>query len=414
MTAPISNWAGNRTYRARVVERPATLGELQRLVAASAQLSVLGSRHSFNAIGDGDVLVDLSALASPPVLDHERGLVSVSGSTTYAELASALARAGRALHNMASLPHISVAGAIATATHGSGSALGNLATAVDAIEMITASGELVAVHRGDPDFAGAVVHLGTLGLVTRVTLRTEATYDVAQTVFDGLDWDTLTDSFADVFATATSVSVFTRWADRPGELWCKQRVDAPRRSSPTDRLRPAREPRHPVGGAPPFACTTQGGVAGPWWDRLPHFRADADPSSGAEIQSEFFVDRSDSAAAIEAVRRLGVLLDPVLFVSEIRTVAADPYWMSPCFERDSTALHFTWRREQDAVADAVEQVADALAPFAPRPHWGKALPASWRAADSYDRLDEFVELRDRLDPDRRHLTPWLRERLTRR
>jgi xylitol oxidase len=409
--AQITNWGGTHTFRADRVHRPATLGELQRLLGASRRLSAIGSRHSFNALGDGDALVDLSVLASPPVLDHERGVVSVSGSTTYAELAPMLGSAGRALHNMASLPHISVAGAIATGTHGSGNALGGLATAVETVEMISASGDLIVLHRGEPDFAGAVVHLGALGLVTRVTLRTEATYDVAQTVYDGLEWDTLVASFDEVFGAAISVSVFTRWAERPGALWCKHRADDQRRSAVIDGLRASDEQRHPIAGAPPEACTTQGGVPGPWWDRLAHFRADARPSAGSEIQSEFFVDRADSGAALEALRGLGSLLDPVLFVSEIRTVAADGLWMSPCFERDSTAIHFTWRPEPDAVSVAIERVAEALGPFDPRPHWGKAVPAAWRARHSYARLADYCGLRERLDPDERFLTPWLRERL---
>lgn len=408
---PITNWGGNHAYRAAGIERPATLGALQRLVASSAHLSALGTRHSFTAIGDGEVLVDLALLASPPVVDHDRGVVDVGGSTTYADLAVTLQAAGRALHNMASLPHISVGGAIATGTHGSGSALGNLSTAVETIEMITASGELVVFHRGDAGFDGAVVHLGALGLVTRVALRTEAAYEVAQTVYDGLDWATLTGSFDEVFGAATSVSCFTRWGDRAGELWCKQRVDREPDRTLTDRLRPAAESRHPIPGAGVDACTTQGGVIGPWWDRLPHFRADAEPSSGAEIQSEFFVDRSDSGAAIEALRRIGPTLDPLLLVGEIRTVAADQFWLSPCCARDSTAFHFTWRRNNDAAAAAVERIGDALAPFTPRPHWGKIMPAGWRAAESYNRLDDFVQLRHRLDPGGRFLTPWVEERL---
>jgi xylitol oxidase len=408
---PITNWGGNHAYRAVGIERPTTLGELQRLVATSSQLSALGTRHSFTAIGDGEVLVDLALLASPPVVDHDRGVVDVGGPTTYADLALALAPAGRALHNMASLPHISVAGAIATGTHGSGGALGNLSTAVEMIEMITASGELVVFRRGEADFDGVVVHLGALGLVTRLALRTEATYEVTQTVYDGLDWETLTGSFDDVFGSATSVSLFTQWSERPGELWCKQRVDREPDRTVTDRLRPAAESRHPIPGAGVDACTTQGGVAGPWWDRLPHFRADAEPSSGAEIQSEFFVDRSDSGAAIEALRRIGPTLDPLLLVGEIRTVAADQLWLSPCFGRDSTAFHFTWRRDSEKVAAAVERIGETLAPFAPRPHWGKVMPARWRAAESYDRLDDFVQLRRRLDPNARFLTPWVGERL---
>ncbi|MGA9277541.1 FAD-binding protein [Ilumatobacter sp.] len=407
----LTNWGGNHTYRASAVARPSTLSELQQLIAESAELSVVGTRHSFNAIGDGAALVDLSVLASPPIVDIERGVVSVGGSTTYAELSETLARHGRALHNLASLPHISVAGAIATGTHGSGSRLGNLATAVESIEMITAAGEVVHFHRGDDDFDGAVVHLGALGLVIRVGLRVEETYDVEQTVYDELSWSTLTASFDEVFESATSVSVFTRWGSSAGELWCKQRADARPRTAITDELRPAETQRHPIPDMETSACTPQRSEPGPWWNRLPHFRADAEPSAGAEIQSEFFVDRTVSSAAIEAIRTIGPLLDDVLLVSEIRTIAADDLWMSPCHGRDSTAFHFTWRRDPGAVEQAVDQVAAVLEPFGARPHWGKVFPSSWRPGERYERWGDFLNLRDRLDPQRRMTTPWFERHL---
>lgn len=407
----ILNWGGNRTYRAATVERPATLGELQRLIAASPRVAVIGTRHTFNDIGDGDVLIDLSILASPPVVDPERRRVSVGGAATYADVAIELQRAGMALHNLASLPHISVAGAIATGTHGSGSALGSLPTAVETIEMITADGDVATFHRGDDDFDGAVVHLGALGIVTRLELAVEPTYDVEQTVYDELDWATLTSSFDSVFVTATSVSVFTRWGTTVGELWCKRRVDDPRPSAVLEPLTRANSPRHPIPGVDATACTEQSGVRGPWYDRWPHFRADAVPSVGAEIQSEFFVDRADSARAIEALREIGSELDDQLLVCEIRTIAGDDKWMSPCHGRDSTAFHFTWRLDPAAVDVAVESVAQALAPYAARPHWGKVFPRSFRARESYDRLDDFLALRARLDPGGRFTTPWLERHL---
>lgn len=403
----IGNWGGNRDYRAGTIERPATLGELQRLVAAAPKLSVVGTRHSFGPIGDGDRLVDLSLLVAPPVVDSERRTMSVSGAATYADVARELDRHALALHNLASLPHISVAGAIATGTHGSGSALGSLATAIESIELITADGDPVTLRRGDDDFVGAVVHLGALGVITRVELRVEDAYDVSQTVFDGLTWDAMSTRFDDVFASATSVSVFTRWGSTPGELWCKQRVGDPRSGEITDSLTAADSQRHPIPGMEPSACTTQRSIPGPWWDRWPHFRADAVPSAGAEIQSEFFVDRADSAAAVDALREIGPRVEDVLLVSEIRTVAADELWMSPCHGRDSTAFHFTWRLDPVAVTAAVAAVGGALAPLHARPHWGKVVPDGWTAAGAYERLHDFLDLRDRLDPRRCFTTPWI-------
>lgn len=402
------NWGGNVEYQADAVARPSSTDELIALVAASDGLAAIASRHSFNRIGDGRVLVDLGDLPRTVDVDDVAGTVSVPAWITYAELGSVLAARGRALHNLASLPHISIAGAISTGTHGSGSDLGSLATAVEAVELLTASGETITRRRGDADFLGSVVGLGSLGLLTRLTLGTEPTYDVEQTVYDGLDWATLTGSFDALFASATSVSVFTRWGDAPGELWRKQRVDRERADSPdVDRgLRPADGMRHPIVGGFTDACTHQLGEPGPWWNRLPHFRADAAPSAGAEIQSECFVARTDAAAAIEAMRSLGAALDEVLLVSEIRTVAADDLWMSPCYERDSVGFHFTWRLEPKAVQVAVDRVAEELAPFDLRCHLGKVMPTGWRIESP--RLDDFLDLKHRIDPTDRFTTDWFR------
>ena len=402
------NWGGNVEYGADSVARPSSMGELTALIASSNGLAAVASRHSFNRIGDGSTLVDLRALPQSIDLDDSTDTVTAPAWITYTELSSELDARGRALHQLASLPHISIAGAISTGTHGSGSDLGGLGTAVEALDLLTASGESIRLRRGDADFAGAVVGLGSLGLLTRLTLRTEPTYDVAQTVHDGLDWGALTSSFDDVFASATSVSVFTRWGDAPGELWRKHRV-ARGPIAPADfesGLRPATGMRHPIPGAATDACTRQFGEPGPWWNRLPHFRADAEPSAGAEIQSECFVARADAAGAIEAMRSIGTALDAVLLVSEIRTVAADDLWMSPCFERNSVAFHFTWKLEPIAVQVAVDRVAEALEPFELRCHPGKVLPSGWRIEST--RLDDFLDLKRRLDPTDRFTTDWFR------
>jgi xylitol oxidase len=404
---PETNWGGNHTYRAAHIARPTTLDDLRQLVENSGRLAAVASRHTFNAIGDGDTLVDLSGVSKPPSFDPDTGLVTISGSAIYTDVAFVLSAAGRALHNLASLPHISVAGAVATGTHGSGSTLQNLATAVESIELLTANGDFVTLRRGQRDFEGAVVNLGALGLVTQITLRTEPAFDVAQTVHDGLTWDTLTGSFDEIMSSATSVSVFTRWGDAPGELWRKQRTDV---VSPVDvdpfGTSAAITPRHPIPGADTSSCTEQGGRPGAWWNRLPHFRADSVPSSGAEIQSECFIDRADSAPAIDVMRSIAPQLADALMVSEIRTIAADDHWMSPCYARTSTAFHFTWKLDPPAVADAVELVGQTLAPFGVRHHWGKAMPSGWNGSGNYERLADFLELKQRLDPTDTFTTPW--------
>ena len=191
-------------------------------------MRVLGSRHSFSDIADSTELVSLAGLPADVVVERAAGTVSFGAGMTYGDLAGVLWHEGLALHNLASLPHISVAGAVATATHGSGDASGNLATAVAGLEIVTSGGEIVTASRGDADFDGLVVGLGALGAVTRLTLDVEPAYDVRQRVFEGLTWDALYGHFDEITASGDSVSVFTRVARVVDQVWVKSRVtDAP-------------------------------------------------------------------------------------------------------------------------------------------------------------------------------------------
>jgi alditol oxidase len=412
-----SNWAGNYTYRAERVHHPATLDELRRIVAAAPRVRVLGSRHSFNDIADSTELVALGGLPAHVTVDRTASTVSVPAWLTYSDLAEALRPEGLALHNLASLPHISVAGAIATATHGSGDANGNLATAVAGLELVTSSGDVVTAARGDADFDGLVVGLGALGALTRVTLDVEPAYDVRQRVFEGLSWDALFEHFDAITASAGSVSVFTRWADAVDQVWLKSRV-----GDAAEVVRPrffdavaATVERHPILGLDPVNATAQLGAPGLWSDRVPHFRMGFTPSNGEEIQSEFFVARADAVAALRAILALGGVVRPLLQVSEIRTVAADELWMSPQYHADRVGLHFTWKREPDAVERALGEVEAALAPFAARPHWGKVFRAEAATlAPLYERLPDFVALAERLDPRGAFRNDWLERRLLNR
>jgi xylitol oxidase len=411
-----TNWSGNYAYRATALHRPQTLGELQDLVARTRSLRALGSRHSFTAIGDSHELVALDALPGAIELDSVAGTVTVPGHTTYAELAAELNRSGRALHNMASLPHISVAGAIATATHGSGDAKGNLATAVRAIEMVGAGGGLVTLAQGDPAFRGVVVGLGALGIVTRVTLEVQPFIQMRQRVFEGVSWDTLFERFETIFAAGESVSVFHLCGAGTEQVWVKRRCDGDSSEDPDLEellgVRAAGVALHPVLGGDPVNCTEQLGAPGPWSERLPHFRSGFTPSSGEELQSEFFVARKDAVAAIEAVRGLAESVVPLLLISELRTIAADSLWLSPHHGRDTLAIHFTWRRRPAEVEIVVAQIEAALAPFRARPHWGKVFTAeAAEIAPLYPRMADFRDLRDRLDPDRVFVNDWLGRRV---
>lgn len=407
MVDGMRNWAGNIIFGAREVHRPASLPQAQHIVARSPRIRALGSAHSFNHIADspGD-LISLADL--PPVFepDTAAGTVRVSASMRYAELSRRLHDKGYALPNLASLPHISVAGSIATATHGSGDANGNLATSVSAIEMITAGGDVVTLSRerdGDR-FDGAVVGLGALGVVTAVTLDVASAFDVRQRVYDGLPLEALDDHFADVTGAAYSVSLFTSWrGPLIDQVWIKQRDGAPD-TSVTDAdwftARPAGAQRHPVAGMPPEYCTAQLGVPGPWFERLPHFRPDFTPSAGVELQSEYLLPRRHAVAALRAVDAVRDRVAPVLQISEIRTVAADGLWMSTAYGRDTVAIHFTWIQDDEAVLPVLGLLEERLAPFEPRPHWGKlfTVPRDDLAA-RYPRLADFRALVREYDPD---------------
>ncbi len=411
MQPPIgSNWAGNYRYGAERLHRPSSLDELQEIVARAERVRVLGSRHSFNEIADSDELVSLAGLPADVVAEDTT--VSFNAGLTYGELAGELD--GLALHNLASLPHISVAGAIATATHGSGDANGNLASAVAGLELVTSSGELVRASRGDPDFDGMVVSLGATGAVTRLTLDAEPAYEVRQRVFEGLAWDALYEHFDEITTSGYSVSVFTRWGEDIDQVWVKSRVTSDPEATPDELFgaRAATEERHPILGLDPVNTTAQLGRPGPWWDRLPHFRMGFTPSNGDELQSEFAVPRTHAAAAIEAVRALADRVRPLLQVTEIRTVAADRLWMSPQYQQDTVNLHFTWAPEQDAVVELLGELEPALAPFDARPHWGKLFVGD--VAGLYERLGDFVALTERLDPRGAFQNAWLEEHILQR
>jgi len=405
-----ANWAGNYTYRANRLHRPSRLEQVQEIVVNASRVRVLGSRHSFSGIADSSELLSLDGLPAEVVVDHAAGTVSFSAGLRYGELAEALRAEGVALANLASLPHISVAGAVATATHGSGDANGNLATAVAGLEIVTSSGELLTASRGDADFDGLVVGLGALGAVTRITLDVEPAYQVRQRVFEGLAWSALLEHFDEITSAGYSVSVFTRWSEAIDQVWVKGRVtDAPERArGDLFGAIAATVERHPILGLDPVNCSPQLGVPGLWSDRLPHFRMGFTPSSGQELQSEYLVPRRHAAAAIQALRGLAEVVRPVLQVSELRTVAADRLWMSTQYRQDTTAIHFTWKPEPDAVQRALVEVEAALQPMEARPHWGKLFLAGAEAiAPLYQRLPDFTRLVDRLDPRGAFGNAWL-------
>ena len=399
------NWAGNLGYQAERIAHPLSVEELQELVAGARTIRALGSRHSFNDIADtSGTLTALDRLDPAITVDARNMTVTVSGGTRYGTLSAELQRQGFALHNLASLPHISVAGAVATATHGSGDGNGNLATAVAGLELVTADGGILTARRGETaDFDGMVVGLGALGIVSSVTLDIEPAFQVAQHVFEGLDWGQVLENLDHVTSAAYSVSLFTDWSGSTlGQAWLKSRVADPGVDAGRQDFfggTPALSARHPLPGVSGSNCTEQLGVPGPWSDRLAHFRMEFTPSKGDELQSEYLVPREHAADAIRTLRKLTGVLTPLLLVSEIRTIASDTLWLSPNYGRDGIGLHFTWRQDQPAVEAVLPLLEAELAPFAARPHWGKLFDGGAAAVGPlYPRIDDFRALAGRLDP----------------
>jgi len=404
----LANWAGNVVFGAERFHRPTRVQDLQRLVARSSRVRALGTGHSFSPIADttGD-LVSLADLPKIIEIDTDRSRVWVSAGVRYGELAQFLNDAGYALGNLGSLAHIGVAGACATATHGSGDANGNLATAVSALEMITAAGDVLTISRdsdgGDGEFRGAVVALGALGIVINLSLDIRPAFEIRQYVYTDLPWERLNEHLADIFASAYSVSLFTTWrSPRIDQIWLKQRVGDPGQTEAPPVWHGARladGPRHPIPGQPAASCTQQQGVPGPWHERLPHFRLDCIPSAGQELQSEYLLPRHYAPAALNAIAAIRDRVAAVLQVCEIRTVAADDLWLSPSYRRDTVAIHLTWISDLRAVAPVIALVETALTPFQPRPHWGKIFGLRPELVSAqYQRLPDFQRLLRRYDP----------------
>jgi xylitol oxidase len=399
------NWAGNYTFRARHLYRPKSVAEVQEIVKKAGKVKALGAKHSFNSIADSpDSQISLEHLTGM-ALDRKARTVTVGGGVKYGQLAPYLDGEGFALHNLASLPHVTVAGACATGTHGSGNHNGNLSSAVSAMEFVTANGDLATLSRkrdGDR-FSGAVVHLGALGVATKVTLDVQPAYAMTQAVYENLSFAHLKDHLEEIFASGYSVSLFTDWqGHRAAQVWIKRRIEGNNAPKPEPEFfgaKLATRKLHPVTGHPAEACTDQMGIPGPWYERLPHFKMNFTPSSGDEIQSEYFVPRDRGYEAILAVEKLRDRVTPHLFVTELRTIDADDLWMSPCYRRPAMTIHFTWKPEREAVQKLLPQIESQLAPFDPRPHWAKVftLPRA-QVRSRYARLRDYEALIHEYDP----------------
>jgi len=407
----LKNWAGNIQYGTQHLYSANSIDQVRDFVKKQKDFKVLGTRHCFNQIADSKhQFLSLAAMSEKPmdevmVLDAQAGTVTVAASTKYGQFAPRLHEEGFALHNLASLPHISVAGACSTATHGSGEKNGNLSTAVSAVEMVTPTGDVVTLSRekDGETFRGTVVGLGALGVITKVTLNVQPTFMMQQYVYENLPLSQMKDNFDAIQDSAYSVSLFTDWQkQRINEVWLKSRTEEGQAFHPTPEFfgaKAATKNLHPIAELSAENCTEQMGVPGPWYERLPHFRMGFTPSAGKELQSEYFVPRQHAVEAIFAVERLRDQITPHLMITEIRTIAADDLWMSPCYKQDSLTIHFTWKQDWPAVRKLLPVIEKELAPFNARPHWGKLFtiaPDQLRAR--YEKLPEFIQLSKQYDP----------------
>ncbi len=414
----LTNWAGNITYSTDRVHEASTVDEIRSYLRSEDKLKVLGTRHCFNSIADSrHNLLSLKPMQEM-TLDATSSTVTVAAGIKYGQLGPYLDAKGFALHNLASLPHISVAGACSTATHGSGEKNDNLASAVSGLELVTAAGDVVKLSRESnaAEFQGAVVGLGALGVIARVTLKVQPTYQIRQYVYQDLPVREMQDHFDEIEASGYSVSLFTDWRGKKiSELWIKSRVGEGRPFSAPQELfgaKLARQNLHPIAGLSAENCTEQMGVPGPWYDRLPHFRMGFTPSAGKELQTEYLLLRRHAVEAILAVERLNEQVSPHLLISEIRTIAADDLWMSMCYKQPSVAIHFTWKPDWPAVKNLLPVIERELSPFRPRPHWGKLFtmaPAELRGR--YEKLDDFLKLATKYDPNGKFRNDFLNTNL---
>ncbi len=411
---PISNWAGNLTYHTKNINYPESLDELTSIIKKQKKVKLLGTQHCFSDIADSIFhLISTKKLNKILSIDKIKNTVTVEAGIKYGTLAEYLYKEGYALPNLASLPHISVAGACATATHGSGMNNGNLATQVVGLELVLADGSTKSLSREkDGDiFNAAVVNLGALGAVSKMTLSIEPNFNIRQDVFENLPVDELEKNFESILGAGYSVSLFTDWMNNNvSEVWVKSKLSDKAEFTPRQDLygaKPATRNIHPIIELDAINCTDQMGVPGPWHERLPHFKMDFTPSSGKELQAEFFMPMENGLAAFKAINDHGHEWKNNLFISEIRTASADDFWMSTAYQRASFIIHFTWK-QQENVYKLIPKVEALLRPFGARPHWGKLFTFDKSYLQSmYPRYHDFVSLTKDFDPNRKFRNDYL-------
>ncbi|MES2518601.1 MAG: FAD-binding protein [Bacteroidota bacterium] len=403
--APRTNWAGNLTYSTDNLFTPKTVEELQETIKKCKKVRGLGTKHCFNKIADStENQISTAEFNKLISIDKEKKTVTVGAGIKYGEFCKQLDESGFALHNLASLPHISVAGACATSTHGSGIKNGSLATAVSGIEFVNGKGEVINLtkEKDGAEFLGAVVNLGALGIATKITLDVQPTFKMKQVVYQNLAMSELEKNFEAIMSAGYSVSLFTDWTKKNvSEVWIKSKSDDMKEIAPEFfGAKLATKNLHPIEALDAINCTEQMGVEGPWYERMPHFRMGFTPSSGKELQSEFFIPFENAYEGFMAIEKLNEKVSPHLMITEVRAIAADDLLMSPFYKKTCVAFHFTWKQEIEEVTAVLPFIEEALAPFKARPHWGKVFTMKPSVLqERIEKLADFKALMTKHDPE---------------
>ncbi len=406
----MKNWSGNVQYNPALILRPATISELQNVISHATKARAYGSGHSFNTLADTDgTLIAFTEFEKQIEIDSAKMLVRVPAGVRYGDIAPELHQNGFALKNMGSLPHITVVGATSTGTHGSGVGNKNLAGSITGIEMITATGDAVVLR--EEELPVARIALGSLGIIHHVTLELVPTYEVAQTVYFDMPFEQFVSNLYEILSAGYSVSAFSMWGDDfVDQVWVKSKIGTNPVLTQKDWYGAslATEKSHPIREAENTAATEQLGVPGPWFERLPHFKLDFTPSFGEELQTEYFVDRKDAAAALRAIYMIRKELSDLILVCEIRTVEKDFNWLSEAYDRDAFVIHFTLRPNISAVEKLLLILHESLKPFKARPHWGKLFTnTAFDFSGLYPKFNDFLKYRETYDPSRKFVNSIL-------
>ena len=392
------NWATNIDFHDAKTLHPQSIEELASIVSSSPNVRVRGTAHCFNTIADTNhTAVVLDAMPKQLTINVVSKTATVSAGLIYSEISELLEAQGWAIHNLASLPHITIGGATATGTHGSGIKNGALHTSIRSVELMRPDGTLHKLTRGvDEEFYAVIVGLGLTGIAVSFELDIEPTFQIMQTIYGELPLKVFGENIIEILSGAYSVSFFSTWDDdQVCEIWYKSKTTPPATyfgaSARTEKA-------HPIFGEDATAATEQFGQPGPWHLRLPHFKIGQTPSAGKELQSEFFVDSKNAAAAFAAFHAISKDFRHKVLVTEIRSVAADDYWMSPAYGRESVAFHCTWMLD-DEVPHLVSLIEAVLQPFSFRPHVGKVFNVgSYHLRKVLPKFDEFREYVMKTDP----------------